>query len=44
MTNETLWSRNFIALVTANGLLFAGFHVLLPTLPLYVAGLKGVQL
>lgn len=39
MTNETLWSRNFIALVTANGLLFAGFHVLLPTLPLYVAGL-----
>ncbi|MDD6381789.1 MAG: MFS transporter [Selenomonadaceae bacterium] len=39
MTNEKLWSRNFIALVAANGLLFAGFHVLLPTLPLYVAGL-----
>jgi len=39
MTTEKLWSRDFIALTAANGLLFAGFHILLPTLPIYVASL-----
>lgn len=32
MSNIKLWTRNFITLVGANGLLFAGFHFLLPTL------------
>ena len=39
MPTEKLWSRDFIALTAANGLLFAGFHILLPTLPIYVASL-----
>ena len=39
MTKEKLWTHDFISLVLANGLLFAGFHFLLPTLPVYVAGL-----
>lgn len=39
MTKVKLWTRNFIALVWANGLLFAGFHFLLPTLPLYAASI-----
>jgi len=30
MSNIKLWARNFITLVGANGLLFAGFHFLLP--------------
>ena len=29
MSNIKLWARNFITLVGANGLLFAGFHFLL---------------
>ena len=33
MSNIKLWTRNFITLLGANGLLFAGFHFLLPTLP-----------
>lgn len=45
MKKEKLWTRDFIALVLTNGLLFAGFHFLLPTLPIYVAGLgaKGAE-
>ena len=39
MQKVRLWTRNFIALVAANGLLFGSFHFLLPTLPLYAAGL-----
>ena len=39
MQKETLWTLNFITLIATNGLLFAGFHFLLPTLPVYVAGL-----
>ncbi|WP_443873021.1 MFS transporter, partial [Mitsuokella multacida] len=39
MTKEKLWSRDFLALTTANGLLFVGFHILLPTLPIYMASL-----
>jgi len=33
---EKLWTPNFITLTVTNGLLFAGFHGLLPTLPIYV--------
>lgn len=46
MSNVKLWTRNFIALVGANGLLFAGFHFLLPTLPLYAAsiGASGAEI
>lgn len=46
MSNVKLWTRNFIALVGANGLLFAGFHFLLPTLPMYAAsiGATGAQI
>lgn len=39
MSNIKLLTRNFITLVGANGLLFAGFHFLLPTLPLYAASI-----
>ena len=39
MEKERLWTRDFVALVLTNGLLFAGFHFLLPTLPIYVSGL-----
>ena len=35
MQNTKLWSKDFIALVMTNGLLFASFHFLLPTLPMY---------
>ena len=36
---EKLWTRDFMALVLANGFLFAGFHFLLPTITLYAASL-----
>lgn len=39
MQKVQLWTRDFIALVATNGLLFGSFHFLLPTLPLYAAGL-----
>lgn len=46
MSNIKLLTRNFITLVGANGLLFAGFHFLLPTLPLYAAsiGASGAEI
>ena len=46
MSKTNLWTKNFIALVATNGLLFASFHVLLPTLPIYAAniGANGVQI
>ena len=39
MIKERLWTRDFVALVLANGFLFAGFHFLLPTITLYAASL-----
>lgn len=39
LMKETLWTRDFVALVLANGFLFAGFHFLLPTIILYAASL-----
>ncbi len=46
MSKTKLWTRNFMALVGANGMLFAGFHFLLPTLPMYAAstGATGTQI
>ena len=46
MTKEKLWTRNFGALIVANGLLFASFHFLLPTITLYAAslGATGMQM
>lgn len=39
MIKEKLWTKNFIALVMSNALLFGGFHILLPTLPIYAVSL-----
>ena len=33
---EVLWNRNYIAVCTANFLLFIAFYLLLPMLPLYL--------
>lgn len=46
MSKSKLWTRNFTALVCANGTLFAGFHFLLPTLPIYAAstGANGTEI
>lgn len=46
MSKTKLWTRNFAALVGANGMLFAGFHFLLPTLPIYAAstGATGAEI
>lgn len=37
MGNIKLWTKNFIVLVFSNTFIFGGFHILLPTLPLYAA-------
>ena len=44
--NVRLWTRNFIFLLCSNALMFGGFHILLPTLPLYAAsnGATGTQI
>ncbi len=46
MSETKLWTKNFIALVSTNGMLFAGFHFLLPTLPIYAAsiGASGTEI
>lgn len=46
MSMEKLWTRNFLALIGANGFLFAGFHFLLPTITIYASslGATGLQL
>lgn len=46
MSKTNLWTKNFIALIATNYLLFASFHVLLPTLPIYAGniGANGVQI
>ena len=46
MNTVCLWTKNFISLLISNALLFAGFHILLPTLPLYAAanGATGSQI
>jgi len=42
--NEKLWTKNFLALTLTNGLFFSGFHILLPTIPLYAAQQGGTSL
>jgi len=46
MQNTKLWTKDFIALVMTNGLLFGSFHFLLPTLPIYAdhLGATGTEL
>ncbi|MBP2651477.1 MAG: mdtG 2 [Firmicutes bacterium] len=46
MATIRLWTKNFIALVFSNALMFGGFHILLPTLPIYAAynGATGSQI
>lgn len=39
MSTAALWTKQFIAIIAANGLFFVSFHSLLPTLPMYVASL-----
>lgn len=39
MKSTALWTKQFIAIMIANGLFFVSFHSLLPTLPMYVASL-----
>ena len=43
---ERLWTKNFILILLSNGLMFGGFHALLPTLPVFAAqqGGTGTQL
>lgn len=36
---EKLWTRNFVALTIANGLMFSSFYFLMPTLPIYAESL-----
>ena len=42
--NEKLWTKKFLALTLTNGLFFCGFHILLPTIPLYAAQQGGTSL
>ncbi len=46
MIGQKLWTWNFIALIAANGFLFASFHFLLPTITVYAAslGATGAQI
>ncbi|MBP2637944.1 MAG: mdtG 2 [Firmicutes bacterium] len=36
ITSSKLWTRDFILFTISNTFLFSGFHIFLPTLPLYV--------
>ncbi|WP_371378144.1 MFS transporter [Sporomusa aerivorans] len=40
---ERLWSKDFIFLAVSNALLFSGFHILIPTLPLFIASYGGTD-
>ena len=46
MTKAPLWAKRFVAIILANGLLFASFQCLLPTMPMYAAslGASGLEL
>ena len=46
LTSDKLWTKNFGAIIAANGLLFASFHFLLPTITLYASslGATGLQM
>jgi predicted MFS family arabinose efflux permease len=38
-----LWTKNFIILASANALLFSGFHLIMPVLPLFIADYGGTD-
>ena len=38
-----LWTKNFMFLAVSNAFLFSGFHILLPTLPIFVANFGGTD-
>ncbi|HWR42202.1 MAG TPA: MFS transporter [Sporomusa sp.] len=40
---EGLWTKDFIFLAVSNALLFSGFHMLIPTLPLFIANYGGTD-
>jgi predicted MFS family arabinose efflux permease len=41
VSKAKLWTRSFIFIMAANGLLFMAFEMLLPTLPLFVSSVGG---
>lgn len=46
MTNpfeQRLWTKNFIILSGSNALLFSGFHLIMPVLPLFIADCGGTD-
>jgi predicted MFS family arabinose efflux permease len=43
VVKEPLWTRAFIYLAVSNALLASGFHMLIPTLPLFIAGFGGTD-
>jgi MFS family permease len=40
---EGLWTKDFVLLAVSNALLFSGFHMLIPTLPLFIANFGGTD-
>ena len=43
INNENLWTKNFILFTISNTFLFSGFHIFLPTLPIYVLNQGGTS-
>jgi predicted MFS family arabinose efflux permease len=41
--NEKLWTKDFILFTISNTFLFSGFHIFLPTLPIYVLNQGGTS-
>lgn len=44
INNEKLWTKDFILFTISNTFLFSGFHILLPTLPIYVLKQGGTSI
>jgi predicted MFS family arabinose efflux permease len=43
ITNSKLWTKDFILFTISNTFLFSGFHIFLPTLPIYVLNQGGTS-
>lgn len=43
-TTSNLWTKNFILFTISNTFLFSGFHIFLPTLPIYVMKQGGTSI
>lgn len=41
--NVNLWTKDFLFLAISNAFLFSGFHILLPTLPMFIANFGGTD-